>query len=146
MAGFGSLSGQTWPQDLIKQAKPRRLNLMPFRDHFLLDQQNLNLKSSHKSYPVCRLGCCPASSVTVFGCSRITRARISGFRARFRQDSTRENIKTVGRPIPAGGRIFRRSRLESGRNAARKTDFRPGGLESGPPGPDFEGFRAEVEG
>ena len=46
----------------------------------------------------------------------------------FRPDASRESLK-IGPPAglrPAGGPIFRLSRLESGRNPARKTDFRPG--------------------
>ncbi len=54
--------------------------------------------------------------------------RISGFRARFRQDSTRENL-TISSPAglrPAGRPILKISRIESGRNPTRKPDFRPG--------------------
>ena len=54
--------------------------------------------------------------------------RKSGFRAGFRLDSNRESIK-IGPPAgrrPAGKPISRLSRLESGRNPARKLDFRPG--------------------
>ncbi len=54
--------------------------------------------------------------------------RKSGFRAGFRPDSNRENIK-IGPPAdlrPAGVPILRLSRLESGRSPARKPDFRPG--------------------
>ena len=54
--------------------------------------------------------------------------RKSGFRAGFRPDSSRGNLK-IGPPAglrPAGGPILMLSRLESGRNPARKPDFRPG--------------------
>ena len=54
--------------------------------------------------------------------------RKSGFRAGFRLDSNRENIK-IGPPAglrPAEGPILMFSRLESGRNPARKPDFQPG--------------------
>ena len=54
--------------------------------------------------------------------------RKSGFRAGFRPDSIRESIEispSAGRR-PAGGLILMLSRLESGRNPARKPDFRPG--------------------
>ncbi len=54
--------------------------------------------------------------------------RKSGLRARFRWDSNRENLK-IGPAAglrPAGGPILMLSRLESGRNPARKPDFRTG--------------------
>ncbi len=53
----------------------------------------------------------------------------ASFRAGFRPDSNRENNK-IGPPAgrrPVGGPILKLSRLESGRNPARKPDFRPGG-------------------
>jgi hypothetical protein len=52
-----------------------------------------------------------------------------GFRGGFRPDSNRET-KNIGSPAgrrPAGGQILMLSRLASGRNPARKTDFRRGG-------------------
>ncbi len=52
-----------------------------------------------------------------------------GLRAGFRTDSTREIIKIgllAGRRL-AEGPMLRFSRLEFGRNLARKPDFRPGG-------------------
>ncbi len=55
--------------------------------------------------------------------------RKSGIRAAFRPDSIREGIN-IGPPAglrPAGGPILMHSRIESGRNPARKLDFRPGG-------------------
>ena len=56
--------------------------------------------------------------------------RKSGFRAGFRPDSNRESLK-IGPPAgrrPAGGPILTASRLESGRNPARKPDFRRGSI------------------
>jgi hypothetical protein len=52
----------------------------------------------------------------------------SGFRAGSRPDSNRETIKVgpPAGPLPAGVLMLSRSRLESGRNPARKPDFRPG--------------------
>jgi hypothetical protein len=47
-------------------------------------------------------------------------------------DSSRYNIE-IGPPAgfrPAGGPLLRRFRLESGRNPARKTDFRPGTINA----------------
>ncbi len=56
--------------------------------------------------------------------------RKSGFRAEFRPDSNRENLKSCSpaglRLRPAGRPILMFSRLESGRNLARKPDFGPG--------------------
>ncbi len=52
--------------------------------------------------------------------------RRSGFLYGFRSDSCRESLN-IGPPAgrrPAGGQILRPYRLESGRNPARKTDFR----------------------
>ncbi len=49
-------------------------------------------------------------------------------RSGFRLDSDRENLK-IGPPAclrPAGGPILRLPWVESGRNPARKNDFRPG--------------------
>ncbi len=54
--------------------------------------------------------------------------RKTNFRASFRPDSNWESLK-IGPPAgrrPAGGPILRLSRLESGRNPARKPDSRPG--------------------
>jgi hypothetical protein len=54
----------------------------------------------------------------------------SGFWAGLRPDSGRESFK-IGHPAglgPAGGPILRLSEFESGRNVARKPDFRPGSI------------------
>ncbi len=54
-------------------------------------------------------------------------SRKSGFRAGFWPDSSRGNLK-INPPAglrPAGGPILRLSRLASGRNPARESDFRP---------------------
>ncbi len=47
----------------------------------------------------------------------------SGFRVGFRPDSSREDFQ-IGTPGP----MLRISRLESGRNPARKADLRPGSI------------------
>ncbi len=51
-----------------------------------------------------------------------------GFRAGLRPDSSLEHVKICPPPDlrPAGGPVLMFSRLESGRNPARKSDFRPG--------------------
>ena len=60
-------------------------------------------------------------SITVYY-AIVLPGRISGFRAAFRKDSRRESLK-LSAPAglrPAGGPILKLSRLESGRNLARK--------------------------
>ncbi len=57
----------------------------------------------------------------------------SGFRVGFRPDSSRESLN-IGHPAgrrPAGEPNLMFSRLEFGRNPARKLDFRPGGTIAG---------------
>jgi hypothetical protein len=60
--------------------------------------------------------------------SIVLQGRKSGFRAGFGPASDRESIKSP----PAGGQILMFCRLESGRNAARKPDFRPGSILAQP--------------
>ncbi len=58
----------------------------------------------------------------------------SDFRGGFEPHSNQENTE-IGPPArlrPAGGPMLRLSRLESGRNPARRTDFRLGKPISGP--------------
>ncbi len=77
--------------------------------------------------------CCTNPLCVTSRCGTLCQAKVlpgrkSGFRAGFRLDSNRENLKSCP-PAglrPAGGPISRLSVLDSGRNQDRKPYFRPG--------------------